>query len=201
MKKTILLAAALLILFSLANAQDRKDTIKVKKDTMKVKTEQPVKNSAMKLQIPGSLQAEHKELHATLEKFTLLEGKTGAAARETARLLDPHFTKEEEYAMPQLGLLPALAEGKALDDTTEAIVKSEALKRDYDQMVAEHKQILASLERLDAAARDEKHPEVTRFTDALKMHAKNEEEVLYPAAILVGEYLKIRHAAVNHKMR
>jgi hypothetical protein len=30
------------------------------------------------------------------------------------------------------------------------------------------------------------------FTHKLKMHAQNEEEVLYPAAILVGEYLKLR---------
>jgi hypothetical protein len=34
--------------------------------------------------------------------------------------------------------------------------------------------------------------EVVVFAEKLKLHAKNEEEVFYPAAILVGEYLKLR---------
>ncbi len=191
MNRLVLLTAGLLTVSTSVQAQDRKDS-------MKVKTEHQVKKTAMKLQIPSSLQAEHKELHETLEKFTLLGGKTGAAARETARVLHPHFMKEEEYAMPQLGLLAPLAQGKAIGDTTEAIARSEALKRDYDQMISEHQQIRVSLDKLYAAARDENHPEVMHFTDALKLHAKNEEEVLYPAAILIGEYLKIRDAVVHH---
>jgi hypothetical protein len=33
---------------------------------------------------------------------------------------------------------------------------------------------------------------VSRFVDELTAHAQNEEQVLYPAAIVVGEYLKLR---------
>jgi hypothetical protein len=35
-------------------------------------------------------------------------------------------------------------------------------------------------------------PEHARFAEKLMFHAQTEEEVLYPAAILVGEYLKVK---------
>jgi len=35
-------------------------------------------------------------------------------------------------------------------------------------------------------------PEHARFAEKLMLHAQTEEEVLYPAAILVGEYLKVK---------
>lgn len=34
--------------------------------------------------------------------------------------------------------------------------------------------------------------EQARFAEALRLHAEAEEEVFYPAAILVGEYLKLK---------
>jgi len=34
--------------------------------------------------------------------------------------------------------------------------------------------------------------EYVEFAENLKLHAKTEEEVMYPAAILVGEYLKLK---------
>jgi hemerythrin superfamily protein len=74
----------------------------------------------------------------------------------------------------------------------EAIATSEKLKTELPQMLKEHKQIVATLETLNKAAKEEKHPEVVRFTEALKVHAQTEEEVLYPTAILIGEYLKLK---------
>lgn len=57
------------------------------------------------LSIPYSLKVEHDELHLQLEKAINAGGKTGDAAKIVAELLHPHFKKEEEYAMPPLGLL------------------------------------------------------------------------------------------------
>lgn len=61
------------------------------------------------------------------------------------------------------------------------------LKADLPQMRAEHLQIVAALETLRAAAREAGQTEHERFADALVLHAQTEEQVLYPAAILVGE--------------
>ena len=41
-----------------------------------------------------------------------------------------------------------------------------------------------------AAAQAENRPEFARFAEKLILHARTEEEVLYPAAILVGEWLQ-----------
>lgn len=189
--KMILLSSALIIASASVQGQGRKDSIQIR-------TNKNVKTTPMKPQIPGSLREEHKELHETLQKFTFMSGKTGAAARETAKALHPHFVKEEEIALPQLGLLPALAKGKAISDTSGVIAKSEALKRDFDEMLSEHQHIVVLLDKLYAVAKEENHPEVMHFTEALKQHAKTEEEVLYPTAILIGEYLKIKDAVVVH---
>ena len=59
-------------------------------------------------------------------------------------------------------------------------------------MLQEHKDIVVALKNLIAAATQENKPEHAHFAEKLILHAQNEEEVLYPAAILVGEYLKLR---------
>ena len=147
---------------------------------------------AMKSQIPKSINAEHEELHLALEKAIESGGKTGEAAKVVAERMHLHFKNEEEYALPQLGLLNQLAEGKVYGEMKEAIKLSDKLKADLPQMLAEHKTIVAALDNLSNAAKSENKTDVIEFTEKLKMHAQNEEEVLYPAAILVGEYLKLR---------
>ncbi len=175
-----------LVLFSV-QAQDHKDSVHVKEKKPAHKADLP-----KQFQIPGALEAEHKELHTTLEKYTRLPGKTGAAAKVVAKILHPHFEKEEEYALPLLGLLPELAEGKITADMKSAIAISEKLKKEHRQMLAEHQQIVKSLQTLKSAAIKENHTEVVRFVEMLQQHAKTEEQVLYPAAILIGEYLKLK---------
>jgi hemerythrin superfamily protein len=59
-------------------------------------------------------------------------------------------------------------------------------------MLNEHNAIVQALDELGRAAARERHPEVSQFVAELKAHAQNEEQVLYPAAILVGEYLKLK---------
>ena len=59
-------------------------------------------------------------------------------------------------------------------------------------MLAEHRQVVDALEKLAAAARVEKRPDATRFAEKLRLHAETEEQVLYPAAILVGEQVRAR---------
>ena len=66
----------------------------------------------MALTSPPSLKHEHEELHAELVSGTKAGGKTGAAAQAVARVLHAHFVKEEEYALPPLGLLAMLADSR-----------------------------------------------------------------------------------------
>jgi hypothetical protein len=57
-------------------------------------------------------------------------------------------------------------------------------------MLAEHQEIVAALRSLTAAAQEERQRVVVEFAEKLMLHAQTEEEVLYPAAILVGRHLK-----------
>ena len=99
----------------------------------------------MELETPRSLKKEHDELHAQPAGAKEAGRTAGKAAKSVAKVLHPHFLKEEEYALPQLRLLPVLAQGQILP-----------------------------------------------FAEKLRLHAQNEEEVLYPASILIGEYLRLK---------
>lgn len=146
----------------------------------------------MKITIPQPLQKEHHELHEILARATTEPSPIGDAAREVARLLHPHFVKEEEYALPPLGLLADLARGAAIPDVHELIGMTRRLKADLPAMLEEHRQIVGALDQLRAAAREAGRPEYEEFAEALTLHAQTEEQVLYPAAILVGDYLAMR---------
>ena len=94
--------------------------------------------------------------------------------------------------MPPLGLLKMLAEGSLPFDIPAAIAMIDRLKKDLSHMFLEHKAVIAALYKLMEAAESDKKPEYIHFAEKLKLHAQTEEEVLYPAAILVGEYLKLK---------
>lgn len=142
--------------------------------------------------IPESMKAEHDGLHAELVKATRERGAVGAAAKAVAKVLHNHFVREEEFAIPPLGLLRQLAEGKVSADMKDVLAMTEKLRNELPEMLEEHRRIVEALDRLIAAATKSRKPSVSRFAEKLKLHAKNEEEVAYPAAILIGEYLKLK---------
>ncbi len=146
----------------------------------------------MEFMIPKSLKLEHEELHTELVEATKAGGQVAEAARVVAKALHPHFIKEEEYALPPLGLLPALAEGRVPPGMADFLRMTNRLKVNLGQMLQEHQVILAALGNLADAAKKENQMAYVRFTEKLTQHAQTEEEVLYPAAILIGEYLKLK---------
>jgi hypothetical protein len=151
----------------------------------------------MSFRIPQSLKLEHDELHAELVNATKAGGKTGEAAKAVAKVLHEHFVKEEEFALPPIGLLSELARGEADAGMTDAIGMADRLKAELPEMLEEHKAVMDALKQLSAAALAERKPEHARFAEKLRLHAQTEEEVLYPAAILAGEYLKLKLGAIQ----
>lgn len=153
------------------------------------------KGHAAMLEIPTAVKAEHEKLHADLSAATKLAGKTGEAARHVASVLHEHFVSEEEFALPPLALLGPIAEGHATAEMRSIIALTDRLKTEMPRMLAEHKAIVQALDELGRAAAAERHPEVSRFVGELKAHAQTEEQVLYPAAIVVGEWMKLKFPA------
>jgi hypothetical protein len=146
----------------------------------------------MDFEIPKSIKLEHEELHEDLEEATMEPGSVGDAAKAVQEVLQPHFLKEEEFALPPLGLLSKLSNGQITLEMKDAITMAEILRAELNQMLSEHKEIVARLKTLTEAALKENKLEYVQFAEKLTLHAQTEEEVLYPAAILVGEYLKMQ---------
>jgi hypothetical protein len=69
---------------------------------------------------------------------------------------------------------------------------TDKLKADLSHMIEEHNEIVAPLNNLIEIAKIENKIELVQFAEKLKLHAKNEEQVLYPTAILIGKYLKLK---------
>lgn len=153
----------------------------------------------MDFKIPKTMEKEHEELHAELRKATTAGGATGKTAKRLAGVLHPHFVKEEDFALPPLGLLPLLSKGKVTSDMKDVLLMTDKLKADLNHMLKEHEEIMATLEKLVAEARKERKLEYVSFADRLTLHAQTEEEVYYPAAILIGESLKLKLALANAK--
>ena len=149
----------------------------------------------MKFEIPKAMKAEHDELHADLVEATKAGGRTGEAAKAVAKVLHHHFVKEEEYALPPLGLLVPLSEGRFEPAMAEALKMTDKLAADLPKMLAEHAEIVAALKTFVAAAEAENKPGVVHFAEKLMLHAQTEEQVSYPAALLVGAYIKGKLAA------
>jgi len=147
------------------------------------------KGAATMIGTPQSIAAEHHELHEVLARATMEGGKLGATARELEKVLAPHFKREEEIATPPLGLLPFLAAGKATTEMRAVLPMTTALEKELPQMLREHEVIRAAVQKFRAAAVATKRAEYVRFSDHLAAHARQEEEILYPAAVLVGRYV------------
>ena len=143
------------------------------------------------LAVPSSLKAEHTEIQAELAAAMRSGGNTERAAKDVAKLLNAHFVKEEEFAFPILALLPRLTSEEKIPERDEIIRRSERFKVEFPQMLQEHKAIVTGLTRLLEAARKENKPEQVHFVQKLKLHAQTEEELLYPAALMIGEYLRL----------
>ena len=147
--------------------------------------------------IPRSVQTEHDHIHQELTVALGHPGRIGTAAKAVADALHAHFRREEEIALAPLALLAPLAAGEMPLSADDVLEMTDALRRELPNMLEEHKRIHGAVDQLRAAARSESCARTERLADALALHAQTEEEVLYPAAILVGEVIRSRRAAAH----
>jgi len=144
----------------------------------------------MPLGIPEVMREEHEELHNELRKATKMPGSVGKKATRVAEILHPHFERENELAMPVIGIARELAEDRSSPDFPRALELSEKFRTEYEKMLHEHEEIIEALAELEKAAKRAKKRAVLEFARKLKMHAKIEEDLTYPAVLIVGKLLK-----------
>lgn len=149
-------------------------------------------SAAAQPSIPESMREEHGEIHAELVRATQAQGRVGEAARALAKILHPHFQREEQIALPPLGLLAPLSRGEESRGMCEVLPMTDSLRAELPRMLEEHKAIHAATARLGEVARAEGNHEVAQLAEKLKIHARSEEEMFYPAAVLVGDLVRAR---------
>ncbi len=146
----------------------------------------------MELKIPQTIQVEHEELHGELAHALRAGGKTAEAARDVLKVIQPHMAREEEFVAPALALLGPVAAGQFTDEMARFIPRIASLRTELPRMLDEHGQMVTALRRLMQAATEEKKPSFAGLAQKMIVHAQEEEEILYPAAILVGDALKAK---------
>lgn len=144
----------------------------------------------MKLEVPESLRIEHENLKADFKDVLASGGKVAQKAKLLADILYPHFLKEEESLLPHLGLLLNLAQGKWDIESEDILLTAGELQKQYYELSDEHKKIIKALQKLHEAAKEENNLPADRFVQDLTLHAQIEEQILYPAVMLIGRYLK-----------
>lgn len=147
---------------------------------------------AARIEIPEAMRIEHAEIHDELVRATEVPGSVGTAARALAAVLHPHFQREEQIALPPLGLLAPLSRGEFTDAMRAVLPLTDSLRAELPEMLEEHKAIHAATMELAATARRAGDERALRLAEALALHARSEEELFYPAALLVGEIVRSR---------
>ena len=92
-----------------------------------------------------------------------------------------------------LGLLAPLAGGNNVTPAMRAILPiTDSLRTELPRMLEEHKAIHAATVKLGEAGKAANNAAAIQFAETLALHAQNEEEILYPAALLVGDIVRAR---------
>ncbi|MDG6898841.1 MAG: hemerythrin domain-containing protein [Nitrososphaerota archaeon] len=139
-----------------------------------------------KLEAPESLKHEHRELFGELRKLAAEKGEVGSAVKDLLAVLEPHFEAEEGTAMPLLGALRPLSEGNAIPEPLEVSSLQARFASEHPRMLDEHRQVKMLAGVVRSAATRAKDRRTLALMDELEHHAAVEEEVFYPAALLIS---------------
>lgn len=144
----------------------------------------------MKLKVPKAIIHGHANIILELNEVLAVGGEIAEKAKQLRDAMVPHFKKEEEYALPPLGLLLAFTDEKWEINAEEAIKMAENLELRLAEMKNDHSDIIDVLNQLKSLGEKEHNYIVKMFVKTVALHIEMEDEVLYPATLLVGNYLK-----------
>lgn len=140
----------------------------------------------------AALSADHGELRDALARAAREPAPIGPAAQRVAKYFAEHAEKEQRTIAPLLALLPDASYGKIDARMADAIPVFRDLENVLPDMVAEHHVIRAALESLVAAGKEKDRADIGEIVERALAHMRMEEAVVYPAALLLGRYLRMR---------
>jgi hypothetical protein len=138
------------------------------------------------------------EARYALLQATTEGGRIAKVAKHVGQLCLPHFECEENTIFPILALLPYVAAESVRPEMLETIPLIAKFRAKQDTMIDHHQSILAAIEESQHTADKEKNRKVGEFAYNLRNHEDLEDEVIYSAEILIGNYLQERLTPYNH---
>ena len=91
---------------------------------------------------------------------------------------------------PALGLLRELVAGEVAPEMAGVLSLISRFKAGLGALRAEHSRIRYAIDALLDAARKEGNGEYAQFAYRSMVHQMIEEEVIYPAVLLIGEHIR-----------
>lgn len=153
-------------------------------------------NLQVKQTDPGTLLAEMRgDVDRRLERAAREPAPVGAAARRVAKHFVEHTQKEQHLLEPLLGLLHDAAQGRIDGRMADALPALAELEQVVPGMIADHDAIRAELQALGEAGRAAGSAEIGELAACMGALLRMEEAVAYPAARLLGRYLRMRFGA------
>src|SRR5471030_2087206 len=147
-----------------------------------------------KLNVPSALRRDHDEARTEFVRAGMEGGRIAKAGKRVAQLCLPHFEHEEKTVFPVLALLPYLAPENLQPEMMDIMPLISELRAKHDAIADHHQSILAAIDELMHAAHKQKNREFAEFAHNLKNHEDIEAELIYPTAILIGNYLQEKFA-------
>jgi hemerythrin superfamily protein len=149
----------------------------------------------LKLTAPDALLHSHDEARAELARANMEGGQIAEAAMQVARLCLPHFEYEEKTVFPILALLPHLSPENLRAEMMHVLPLISEFRAAHQALNNHHRSILGAVEALLQAAHNQENREFIDFAYNLRDHESIEDEVIYPAVILIGDYLREKFAS------
>ena len=146
--------------------------------------------------MPQSLINEHAEDFEKLEMLSKRPGRVGEVARKAVALFKRHEATEKEYIMPPLTLLPILADGQVTPDMAWAVAMTDRVRANRELIFRQHTEMTDILSQLVEAAEAAHDEDAKEFAEAAAGDALNDVEILEPMVLVLGDYLKMKLAAL-----
>jgi hypothetical protein len=140
--------------------------------------------------IPESLHLEHQLTNEYLAKLSQRPGAVGVQAGKLLVLFKAHMAKEEEYILPPLVLLPALARGEVTPDMTWAIPMSDRVKAEQEEIFQSHVAVVEQAMALELAADNAGDEEVRDWVRSAIIDDMGDLELMEPMSALVGDIIR-----------
>ncbi len=153
---------------------------------------QPVLGQNM-LQVPQSVRFQHEQIMSRLEHFAQSKDPDlSAAAQKAAAFLKEHYAREESFVLVPLGLLPLIAKREVSNDMEPAIAMADRTRSALPEFESDHIKITSLMNELIDVGKKKKDQELVRLATRVAAQSLNDVEVNQPAAILVGDYIRLR---------